>query len=95
MLFDFTTNFDLNRVMFDSVDSSLIIFLNLSNLLISHLNSSSDLIKFEEIPKKYCGFDPYSPLYHFIHDYNIKLVSLELVFDTYLHVFNDHVDSSH
>ena len=57
----------------------------------------SDLIEF----KKYLEntlilhrFDPYSPLYSLICDYNFKFVSLGLVFDTYPRVFNGCADSS-
>ena len=61
-------------------------------LLISNFSTkfSSDLIKFEEHLKNtliLCGFDFYSPLYSLICDYNLKLVSLEILL-THLRVFS-------
>ena len=55
---------------------------NLPKSLIPHLNFLSDLIKFEEYFKNtliICGFDPYSPLYSLIIDYNLKLVILKKI----------------
>ena len=42
-----------NRAIFDSTDRSLIIFLRTPFSLISHLNSSSNLTKFQKISRKY------------------------------------------
>ena len=76
-------NLDPNSVIFDSVDSISIIFLKLSKSIISHLISSFDLIEFQRKHKNGLilhGFDPCSSLYHLIHDYFSKLVSLLIVF---------------
>ena len=40
------------------------------------------------------GFDPYSPLYSLIRDYNVKLVILEFFFYTSSCVFSDRTDLS-
>ena len=48
------------------------------------------LIKFEKKIESIlilCVFDPYSPLYSLIHDYNLELVSLE-IFITHLLMFS-------
>ena len=81
---------DSNQVIFDSVDLYLSSLSKCIKSLISHLNSSSDLIKFQEHLENTLilyGFDPYSPLNYLIHDYFSKLVSLEL-FLTLIHVYS-------
>ena len=74
-------NLDPNFVIVDSVDlPSSYLF---KNIKIPHFSliSLSDLIEFQGIKKTLilCEFDPYSPLYYLIHDFNIKLVSLVIV----------------
>ena len=81
-LFDFSANLDPNQVIFDSMDSSLILFPNLSKYLISHQILLSDLIELQKISQKSLispWIRPYSALYFLICDNFIKFVSLVLV----------------
>ena len=83
-------NLNPNRVIFYSVDLSLSNLSKFIKSLISHVNSSFDLIEFEEYLENTLilrGFDPYSPLYCLIHDYFLYFVSLEL-FLTRLSVYS-------
>ena len=71
LLLDFSTNTDLNRVIFYSVDSSSS---SLSKFFISiHGPIWSNFEEYLKITLILCGFDPNSPLYSSIRDYNIKL----------------------
>ena len=89
-------NIDPNCVIFDSVDSSWSLLSNLLKSLISHLKFSFDLMEFEYYHKNFlilCGFDPYSPLYTLILNYNLKLMSLKF-FDTSSCVLKNFTNSS-
>ena len=69
-----------NCKVFYSLDSSWSLLSKSLKSLTSHLNSSSDLMEFEEYLKNFLivrRFDPYSSLYYLILKYNLKLVSLE------------------
>ena len=68
-----------------------LVFPNLLKSLFFHLNSSSNLIKFEEYLENslfFYGFDSYSPLTNCLLIKNFKLVSLVVVL-TFMCVFNE------
>ena len=50
---DFSTNLDPNYVIFDIMDLSSSYLSKNIKIPISHLNSSSDLIKFQEVLQNY------------------------------------------
>ena len=63
---DFFANLDPNQVIFYAVDFSLSFFLKISKSLIFHLNSSFDLIKFQEALLKYLNSVWIRPLFTII-----------------------------
>ena len=74
-----------------------VIFVKISNSLISHLNSLSDLIQFEEVPKKYLNSPWIWPLFTTILSnwwLFLEIDEFGTYFDTSLCVFNDLMDSS-
>ena len=75
-----------------------VIFLNLPNYTISHLNSSSDLIKILRIPRKYLSSPWILPLFNCVLSNSllfIKIGEFITCFSISPRVFNDHVDLSH
>ena len=83
MLFDFSTNLDPNKVIFDFVDFSMSIFSKITKiynfspqLLVQFLSNLKNTLENILILR---GYDFYSLLYYLIRDYNLKLVSLEII----------------
>ena len=72
----------------DSVDSKSLIY---------HLNSSSDLIKFKEVPRKHLNSPWIQPLFTTILSNSrlfLKIDEFGIYFDTSLPILDDLVDSS-